>query len=169
VYYSTLEGEQAYALEGKVSQFTEALLRALASSADNDQPDDKWRVDTSTLSRGINFLLARAARKTKGKLAQANKSDDSYVFTLHELAHDPKVPVVVECDPEEANREAELSYSNGVVTSPACRGDEWGWDVYLTPGDYTFVASTPNPPERRGQKQKEIRPPHREVKVELRP
>lgn len=169
VYYSALAGAMAYAREGQVSQYTEALLRALGGSADNAEADEKYRVDTAMLNRGIDFLLRRAVEKGDAKIhPQVNEVDHAPVFTLHELAGPPIVPVAVGCDPEVENREAELYYTNGVDTSPTIPGSESGWDVELTPGSYMFVASTLSLPTKRGQKQQEIRPPFRRVKVEVR-
>jgi hypothetical protein len=168
VFNSTLAGTSAYARENQVSLFTEALLRALAGAADDADADEKWRVKTTNLSQGINDLLMRAAEKGVA-IHQTNSTDELAVFTLHELTGDPLVPVFVGCEPQQANRECELSYTSVALSRKLGPGDASGWDLDLTPGPYTFVAESLTDPSRRGERQREIRPPSRRVRVEVVP
>ncbi len=168
VFYATLSGSSAYGRANRPSQYTEALLKALAGAADNADDEDIWRVDTHNLNRGIDFLLKRAAERGAG-LAQVNSVDNLSVFDFHELKDAPQVPVVVGCRPENVNKDAELTCHDGTAGTQVGLGDEFGWDIDLTPGSYSFSATVIQDPDRNGTKQRDIRPPYRRVKVEVTP
>jgi len=166
VYYSALRGTAAYSRDGQISQFTDMLLRSLSTAAGNYDGDGKWRINTLTLMSGINGYLERAADK-KADVRQ-NPSAVVDVFNLHELNQAPLVPVFVYCCPREAARECELSCSNSSVTKNYPAGEEWGWDLELPRGDYTFDASSPANPARRGKAEdRPVQPTHARVEVEV--
>jgi hypothetical protein len=168
VFYSTLAGKNAYGRSGACSIYTEALLKALHGAADDAEADAKWRIDTHTLNRSVQFLLERAAERGN-ELLQVNPVDNLTGFTLHELDRDPAVPVAVSCHPQKINTEAEMSCSDGQTVLTRDAPDPCGWDVELAPGDYKFRAVVSGDPDREGEQDRSVRPPFRRVEVQVQP
>jgi len=169
VLYATLAGEAAYARAGQISQYTEALLRAFDSAADDDGEDERWRVYPENLNRCINQILKREAEKG-ADILQVNSADFLTTFTFHELPGEPHVPVVVSCYPEYFHNRAILSSnkeSNHEDAEDHGPGSIHGWDLCLGVGSYTFKAKISNGSEREVQKSRVIRPVFRRVEVRI--
>jgi Caspase domain len=97
-YYATLAGDMSHAVPGKVSLFTDALLRGLRGvGSDNPDDDDVWRVNTSGLQEAIHHFMTQPT--FAGKLAgiQVPTVTELPVFDLNQLKKPPVVPVYVGC------------------------------------------------------------------------
>lgn len=166
IFYSSLSGEIAYGLDNQVSLYTQALLKALACSAQKIDVDQKWRVYTDSLHSGILMILKRIVEKDI-RLRQTNSTDQLSSFSFHELITDPLIPVVVGCNPEEANTNATFSCSNIVTIKTMEVAHPHGWDVELTPGQYQFSAKVATTPPMEGTCSEHIYPTFRRVWVEV--
>jgi hypothetical protein len=170
VYYSTLAWESAYCQENEVSQFTGALLKAFSSAAGNYEGDGKWRIYTGTLKSGTDALLRREAEKHPD-FEQVPAAGETTTFLLHELEHEPLIPVFVYCDPSDVAAEYELTCTVLNQDKKYHRGAKWGWDLELpAPGSYNFTVSPITDPAKKVTKEKVlIIPTHAKVEMKVMP
>jgi hypothetical protein len=141
VFFSTLLGQEAYGRPGKTSVFTEALLRSFRGSA-SDNSVGEWRVHTSGIIDALRFYMRRADEDYE--LVQIPTSSDTSVIFLHQLDAKPMLPVLLRCDPPEANAHVKFSYrSNGDPPTVKKGGP---LDVEVPQGDYQFDWTFPDPP-----------------------
>ncbi|MFF8267929.1 caspase domain-containing protein [Streptomyces sp. NPDC016562] len=108
VLYATLDGEESFARAGRLSLFTDALLRSFDGSASENTEGQVWRVTTGTLIHAVFRFMAE--RPFAGSLAKAQVpvSSESVDFGFHELRGDPVVPVYIGCKDPEDNARAEF-------------------------------------------------------------
>ena len=166
IFYSSLSGKIAYGLDNQISLYTQALLKALSCSAQKIDADQKWKIYTDSLHSGILMILKRFSEKDV-RLKQTNCTDYLSSFSFHELTTDPLVPVVVGCNPEEANTEATFSCSNTIITKTMEMPHPHGWDVDLTPGLYQFSAKVATKPPMNGDCSEYIYPTFKRIWVEV--
>jgi hypothetical protein len=141
VFYSTLLGQEAYGRPGKSSVFTEALLCSFRGAA-SDNSAGEWRVHTSGLLDALTFYMRRADENYE--LVQKPTTSDTSVIYLHQLNADPVLPVLLRCDPPEANAHVEFVYSlNGGAPMKHKGGP---MDVEIPFGSYMFDWTFPNLP-----------------------
>jgi hypothetical protein len=157
VYFATLLGDEAYGRPGKLSIFTDALLRSLCGAGSDDAEGD-WRVRTTTLTTALDFFAGRA-REQGLDILQKPSTTDASAFFLHYLDQKPSVPVVLTCDPASAHAHAVFAYTNeeGNVktngTGPL--------DVDLPEGLYQFDCTFPNNvPFKANKIRKHLHPPY---------
>lgn len=168
IYYSTVVGDAAYGRPGAPSVFTEALLLALRGAGSDDVEGD-WRIYTDRLNIGINYIVERTASGEEG-LDQVSPVDNLTRFPLHFLNDKPIVPVSIGCNPNKANKMADLSYTSKATTNKVTRpGKQLSeWDVIIKEGDYLFSAEFPPEKYRNKVQDNYIRPPYRRCIIEVR-
>lgn len=163
-FYSTFAGERAQSRTGKVSLFTDAMLRALKGGGADDTEGDWW-IDTSQLQKSVQFMMERAHEQGYPS-AQINPVDDMSMFQLHKLTTDPTVPVVIGCRPVELNEQATLTWeSNGKATHRNPQKGDWIIDLSL--GDYTFKAQLASGAAPPAPINRSVRPPYRTIHLEV--
>lgn len=96
VYFATLAEKAAYGRLGKVTLFTNALLRALVGPAANNAEGD-WRINTSRLQEALNHFSTTLADPQFGS-AQMPNCGNHTTFDFHFLDGKPEVPVYVQPD-----------------------------------------------------------------------
>ena len=164
-YFSTVAGSRSYGREGAPSVFTEALLKALAGAGSDDWEGD-WRIYTDRLNVGITHLVERMVGPA-GLLDQVSSTDSLTRFTLHYLEGPPIVPVVIGCQPAEANAVADLSYGEGAARVPRDERDASDWYVEMAEGRYRFAAAFSQGPFHDQEVERPVRPAFRLVRIEV--
>ncbi|MFF5445581.1 caspase family protein [Streptomyces sp. NPDC012888] len=108
VVYATLHGEESFARAGRVSLFTDALLRSFDGAGSENVEDGVWKVTTGTLTHAIGHFMREPA--FAGTLGQAARPamPESIDFDFHELRGDPVVPVYIGCADPRDNARAEF-------------------------------------------------------------
>jgi len=167
VYYSTVIGSRAYGRTGAPSVFTEVLLKAFDGAGSDDVEGD-WRVDTQMLNRGISYLLEREIGETE-EIEQVSPVDGLTRFTLHYLDRKPFVPVTIGCTPTNANDAAVLSYcyKDGSNEVKRLSPESSDWNVDIEEGNYCFQASYQGRTFRRNNEGVGVRPPFRQIRIEV--
>ncbi len=136
VFYSTLEGADAYSKAGQPSPFADGLIQAL-SGAGSDDSEGEWQVTTPGLRDAIEFFMERATEQGYPE-ARVPAADELTTFTIHYLSAKPKSRVLVRTKPVEAGAEARLEYldadDQAIAGIPGRLGD---W-LELPVGDYVF-------------------------------
>jgi hypothetical protein len=143
VLYSTLADAQAYALVGKPSLYTTALLEALAGAGcEEDYQSQKlgWRVRTTLVHHALCTILKEASERLRLPQLQIPPSDDLTTIDLNFITS-PKVPVVVSCDPAEANSKATLTCQSAKFKKKRAPRTE-SWRLSLPVDVYDFSAKT---------------------------
>ncbi|MEM7203900.1 MAG: caspase family protein [Planctomycetota bacterium] len=163
-FFSTLEGTKAHSQKNQPSRFTRALLQSFAGGGADDLTG-QWWVDTNQIQKSVQWLMDRAKRLGFTH-TQINPVDSLSTLRLHRLSGAPQVPVAVSCRPETKNAEAALSYASTAKQGQHDPAPE-GWDLELPPDDYEFAATSSG--TIIAEKQQYIRPPHREVDLEVEP
>jgi len=137
IFYSTLAEAKAYAREGELSIFTDALLEALHGAGSGDE-SGPWEVKTTRLQQALDFLMREASQLLKMPQAQIPSSDSLAELTLNTL-DSPKVPVVVRVQPQEAHAVAALRCESA---SEKQNRPPWPdpWRLSVTTGKYSFFA-----------------------------
>jgi len=169
VYYSTVPGGEAYGRSNAPSVFTEALIKSL-EGAGSDDPEGDWRIYTDRLNVGITYLIERMMGNV-ARLEQICPAENLTRITLHYIDAKPIVPVTIGCEPNLANKEAELFYSHcdgsNKTTRPNAQTSDW--DVDLKEGEYRFSARFANQNYRsRDTDCRHVRPPYRMIRLEVR-
>jgi hypothetical protein len=170
-YYATLAGDRSHARPGKVSLFTEALLKALGGAA-SDNPEGDWRVTTARLQEAVDHFMKE--RSFAGVIAgvQVPVVGEMPVFEFHHLPGPPMVPVYITCLPSQDNAVAEFVCRNhGQVQSRRLKTEidvsnptaEWAFELLF--GDYEFEASVAMQDIRCAQIN--VRPTYRRVKLQV--
>ncbi|MEU2073523.1 caspase family protein [Streptomyces sp. NPDC013489] len=146
VYFATLHGQESFGRAGRVSLFTDALLRSFDGAGSENTQGRVWRVTTQTLMHAISQFMR--AIPFAGTLAGAAvpASPESFDFDFHELRGDPVVPVYVGCDPAEDNARAEFVCRHPAQEErrrpPPADGeaDDGEWPLFLPFGRYEVEA-----------------------------
>lgn len=95
------EGKLAFAAEGSVSRFTQALLTAMSGYCGIGTPgSNRWTVDGEALAAAVRKLLS-CATKTTLRRQFSDQSVSGLSIPLLELASAPKVKVDLELLPQE--------------------------------------------------------------------
>lgn len=149
VFYATLNGFKAYAIPGKPTIFTDALLKGLRDLGADDEMGD-WRVTTGRLQTAVEHVAERAAADIEKR--QVPTADDFANFYLTFIKDTPDALVYVVSNPPGAIGSATLSFqlAGGTLTDAPFdgRGPEI-WALQLPSGDYEFTAVFgSNPPQR---------------------
>jgi len=162
VYRATTSNQPAYALSGRPSRFTQALLRALRGSA-CEPVNGGWAVQADTVVRYVSDLLALDERLNTLPHQEARPTGSSLEWVLH-VPGKPVVPVVVGCTPPSDNTTASFSLLSGEAPFDARGPDPSDWILELAIADYKVLADFPN-----GQAQRSAavlaRPPFSEVRL----
>ena len=168
VYYSTLAGAKAFSLPNQPSCFTEVLLKGLNGGGADDANDD-WRVNTTRLKEAIDVYMDRLF--DSGRAAhQTPATDNLSTFTLHFCRHIPDVDVTVRCSPDAATCEATFDCrcsDNEQVHLTRDVPAQEPWEIRVAAGRYEFSAGFPNNRFPAKQDAKEVRPPRRDVRLEV--
>jgi hypothetical protein len=164
-FYATLAGEDAFGKPNQTSVFTEALLKGLDGAGSDDSEGD-WRVTTTRLKEAIDYHV-RQAFEAGAKRAQVPPTDELTTFELHYLQGEPEVPVVVTCQPESANAQAEFVCEYGGMERCRRRPDPAQWSLVLQAGNYRFRAEFAAGAPQRIEKQAYVRPVYRKVPLEV--
>jgi hypothetical protein len=138
VFYATLNGFKAFALPGKPTIFTDALLKALCDFAADDEMGD-WRVSTNKIQSAVEHVAARQALEIEKQ--QVPTADDVSNIHLNFLAGPPDAMVYVKSVPPDAIASASLSFQFAGGASKAApiegrKGTEWA--LQLPSGSYEF-------------------------------
>jgi Caspase domain len=169
-YFATLAGEMSHAITGKVSLFTDALLRGLRGVGSDNPEDDVWRVNTKDLQGAIHHFMTQPT--FAGKLAglQVPTVRELPIFNLHQLTTLPVVPVYVGCKDPIYNLTADfLCRSKGMLCAerPAASADPADpsaeWKVDLAFDRYEFEAAVAGDV---WSKSMDVRPTYRRVRLE---
>jgi hypothetical protein len=169
-YYATLGGDMSHAIPGKVSLFTDALLRGLQGVGSDNPEDEIWRVSTSRLQEAIHHFMTE--RTFAGKLAgvQVPTVTELPVFELHQLTELPVVPVYVGCRDPVYNQTADFRcMRQGQLCDqrPAANVDPDDplaeWPVNLEFDRYDFKAMVA---ADVWSKSIEVRPTYRRIRLE---
>lgn len=170
LFHSTIQGRKAYGRPKDVTLFTEALLGALEGGGSIDlEGDGVWHVTPAALHQALVVPLRRAARE-HGELQIPATDDLTEEFTIHRLQGAPRVPVYLQCNPEEATSVATLRCASTFDDQVKTRLPEPGaWRLDLSQGRYEFAADfaagTPWVPV---SKKVDVRPPTREYSLTVR-
>ena len=146
VSFATLPGARSHGRPGRVSLYTDAVLRALRGAAGDDS-DDEWWVSTSRLHEAVSRFLKEPLFAGEIVGVQIPAVNELALFPLHRLRALPVVPVYVTCMPEEGNETAEFVCRQGAeerarrpVTAVAVDTPADRWAVDLPFGHYEFEA-----------------------------
>ncbi|MFD9410600.1 caspase family protein [Streptomyces sp. NPDC059989] len=155
--FATLHGEEAFARAGRVSLFTDALLRSFEGAGSLNTQDRVWQVTTDTLKHAITRFMKEPSFKGSLTTAGTPASPESHDFDFHELRGDPIVPVYIGCRPPEDNARAEFSCRHPEQVPqrrpPPAPGDEPDvreWALFLPFGQYEVEADLGPGDLRRG-------------------
>jgi hypothetical protein len=138
VFYATLNGFKAFALPGKPTIFTDALVKALNDLAADDEMGD-WRISTNRIQTAVEHVAARQALAIEKQ--QVPTADDVSNIHVNFLQNPPQALVYVKSDPPEALASASLTYQPAGGAPQAAppeglNGIEWA--LQLPSGSYDF-------------------------------
>jgi hypothetical protein len=141
VFYATLNGFKAFALQGRPTIFTNALLQALRDLAADDEMGD-WRVSTNKIQIAVEHVAERHSLGINKR--QIPIATDVSNIHLNFLASPPRALVYVKSDPPEALAASSLTYQisggNPKPAPPSARsGTEWA--LQLLAGNYDFTVT----------------------------
>lgn len=166
VFYATLAGEAAFGKKNEVSFFTQALLKGL-NGMGSDNPEGKWLVTTTRLKEAIDYEMKLAFEKG-AKRRQVPPTDELTTFVIHRLKSKPEVPVIVTCDPDSYNGNAEFVYTYGGVERGRRPPSNDSWTLTLPEGQYEFSAALPGGRTHEPEdKPVHVRPIYRKVVIEV--
>jgi len=164
VFYATIAGEQAFGKPNEPSIFATALMSGLKGAGADDSEGD-WRVTTTRLKEAIDYYVGQSF-KSGAKRAQVPPTDELTTFEILRVSDQPEVPVMITCDPETLNLEAELiCESAGVVHSRRAPNAEQ-WALPLPTGAYRFRAEFAGGGRAAIQKDAWVRPVYKKVPLE---
>ena len=141
IFYATLLGQEAYGRPASASVFTEALLSSFRGAASRNNVG-QWRITSTGITEALNLYMNRV--DDDYELVQIPSSNEASVIFLHSLDGDPVLPVLLRCDPSDANAHVEFSYGRKGSARSTKRGGPL--DVEVPPGDYLFDWSFPTAP-----------------------
>ena len=137
VFYATLNGFKAFALPGKPTIFTDALLKALRDLAADDEMGD-WRVGTNKIQDAVEHVTTRQSIEIRKR--QVPTADDVSNIHLNFLQAPPNALVYVKSDPPEALATApSLTYQpagGAPQAAPADGRNGIEWALQLPSGIY---------------------------------
>ncbi|UUU28520.1 caspase family protein [Streptomyces sp. CA-210063] len=137
---AALSGGSAYADQHRVSDYTRALLDALAGRAASTR-DGRWRVTSLDLYEAV-YTLTRTAPPVQ--VPGLNVHGNS---VLHVLDGPPQVPLGVRCDPDAAARLADVSLSalgGAGDKRPVLELDDPVWRTVASAGVYAVGVDFPD-------------------------
>jgi hypothetical protein len=169
VFYATLNGFKAFALSGKPTIFTDALLKALRDLAADDEMGD-WRVSTNKIQPAVEHVAERQSLNIRTR--QVPTADDVSNIHVNFLAQPPRALVYVKCDPPEPLATSSLTYqtagsgNNPLPVLPSgLNGTEWVLELPTGNYDFTLIRNaTPCTPVT-----KHVRPVFRVITVGMLP
>jgi hypothetical protein len=141
VFYATMNGFKAFALPGRPTIFTDALLQALRDLAADDEMGD-WRVGTNKIQTAVEHVASRQSLEVKKQ--QVPTADDVSNIHLNFLKTPPRALVYVKSEPPEALANASLTYraAGGDPESAPPEGrKETEWMLRLPSGNYDFTVT----------------------------
>jgi len=164
VHYATFASLEAYGADDDVSVYAKALLRALNSAARQDGRGDWW-VDTGDLQRQVEATTRRIA--AEGGRDQRPETMRFSTIPLTRLRAEPRLPVLVSCEPGEAIGAALLSCHLdellvGEHDGPA-QPDVLHWLTDLHVGRYEFRAHFPDGSHALASHMRHVMPPLTEI------
>jgi hypothetical protein len=148
VFYAAHNGFKAFAVPGKPTIFTDALLKALRDLAADDEMGD-WRVSTNRIQIAVEHVAERQSLKIKKR--QVPTADDVSNIHLNFLARAPQALVYVISDPPDALASASLTYrpAGGTpVSAPPEGHNGTEWALQLPSGSYEFTVTFGTKPPR---------------------
>ncbi|HWU87306.1 MAG TPA: caspase family protein [Kofleriaceae bacterium] len=161
---ATAAHQTAYGIQGEMTRFTSALLRAL-EGAGCSQPAERWEVRTDSIVANLNALLKHdSLHKHLPSQEVKGPGDDSTGFVFH-VPKAPKVPIVIGCTSETDTARASLmiTYHQQTVVERGPEPTDWETELALVDDEYSISASFQDEPERT--KTIYVRPPLREVRL----
>lgn len=165
VFYATLLGDETYSKPNQVSAFTDAIIKGFRGTGSDDS-EGNWRVTTTRLKEAIDYHVRQAILAGTPR-APVPPTDELTTFDLHHLKGEPQVPVVVTCQPESENSNANFScQGTGVSFQRAPKSEEW--PLVLPAGSYEFQASFLGGRREVITKKSWVRPVYRKVLLEVR-
>ena len=164
--FATAPGAKAFGKPGKVTRFTEALLRAfdgLGSRAEGN----RWVVDVPNVQRALTRLLRGRA---DGAPLQVPSLRGAGAGVVHRLSGVPTVPVEIVCDPTAAVSSAAValdSVTGGATVRPptSC---EFGWTIEAPADVYRLTVEFPQGNYRRHEDHLTAWPPGLDARIEVR-
>jgi hypothetical protein len=170
VFYSTLAGAKAFGRQHKPSSFTEMLLKGLEGGGAHDIHED-WRISTTRLKEAIDLYMERAVAAGE-KRKQVPPANNLTTFDFHFLQNErPRADVFIGCMPENATALATLNCEplEVGIEEPKKRNERASslWQISLKSGSYNFSASFDDNRFRSNVRQSIIRPPLREIRIDV--
>jgi len=162
VFYSTLAGAEAYAEANNPSLYTLALLEALSGAGAGDE-DGPWRVRTNLMHDAIGFLVKDASQRLGLSQLQIPPSDDLSSIDLNVIST-PQVPVIVSCQPVDANEKATLR-CEGPGYQSSRKPNKDPWRLRLATNTYAFHAELAE--NQSVSRELLVRPAFRRVSLEV--
>jgi hypothetical protein len=167
-YYATLAGQSAYGRTGKMTVFTDALIRTLGGFG-SEECNGKWEVNSNTIKDGLDVLLHHLLRNSI-ELEQLVNAETCGRVKFHILEKDPQVILEFGCLPQTRNEDAVLLLKRSDQNKPKERKyREENWVIEVVTGDYEFDASFTDSQYHVNPQKKFIYPPKRECHLEVMP
>ncbi len=164
VFYSTLAGAEAYAEANKPSLYTLALLEAFSGAGAGDE-EGPWRVRTNLVHDALGFLVKDESQRLRLPQLQIPPSDDLSPIDLNVISN-PKVPVVVSCQPPTENERATLR-CEGPNYKDSRQPDKEPWRLRLPVETYSFHAELTK--NNIVKVERPVRPTFRKISLEVKP
>jgi hypothetical protein len=146
ILQATLGGQKAWAANGQVTLFTQALLEGLSGTG-SERRGGTWQVTTSGLERAVADGLARqlALPGTPQQFSEGRTEGDPHTV-VNRLSGTPKVPVRIGCNP--ADKLQYTHFQLRLLATPANIFDERApattpWDLKLPADKYLLGADFP--------------------------
>jgi Caspase domain len=140
-YFAAIPGQTTYGRIGKMSVYTEALIRSLDGGGSNFI-GGQWQITTNRLQDGIEEII-HFILKNQDDVNMFSTMNGWTKFPLHILNNDPIIPISIHCLPSKANKKAVFGYypvdenpANAKKRDP----DPSDWDLDLEIGDYQVLA-----------------------------
>lgn len=165
VFYATLSGEDAFGKPDQNSVFTDALLRGLRGAGADDS-EGNWRITTTRLKEAIDYYVQQSF-EGGAKRAQVPPTDELTTFDLLHLQDEPEVQVLVTCQPDVHNAQAEFVCEAAGVEKGRRPPAAKLWSLPLPAGSYQFRAVFPAGMRAPIQKDAWVRPVYRKVPLEV--
>lgn len=167
-FMSTLPGDKSYAIPGKPSFFTSALIRSLNGAGAGDEDYGKWVVKTNKLHAAMEYLVKEVIELNGWPTIQQTITDGMQDLPLNTLA-EPVVPVHLVVDPDKAHAEAALQCSSKAGFRLQREADPAPWSFSVPAGSYTFHASFTSPEYASISQDEFVRPPYMRRKLVVDP
>jgi len=158
-FMSTLNGDKSYAVPGKPSLFTSALLESLSGAAAGDEDYGDWVVKTNRLHAAIEYLVNEMIEQKGYEISQQSIADGMQDFRLNTLLK-PVVPVHLTVEPDHLHPEATLQCTDLSGFKEQREADPAPWTFRLPVGSYTFQATFASPGYMPVSKDEFVRPPY---------